>query len=526
MGIRLRHWAVLMSLSLTTSMNANAQIRAFERLVNPGPLVSVHAEYESDCSSCHVQFDRGRQRQLCLDCHTEIAEDLATGTGFHTLSPDVGERECGTCHTDHGGRDADIVGLDVDRFDHDLTDFKLLGSHIEVECESCHLPEQTFHEAALECVSCHRDDDRHMGHLGDACADCHTETAWDDVTFDHEVEAGYALIGKHAETACAGCHVDEQYDNMSTECVSCHRNDDTHLGTNGIECQNCHTAVDWTQSLFDHFKTTGFALSGGHSGLDCESCHTGNKFEHSLSQDCWDCHADDDAHMGINGRACNDCHQVTEWLDTTFLHNRDTGFELHDAHADLACESCHLEPTAVALPATTCFGCHADDDPHAGQLGETCDGCHGQLEFTSGLRFDHDLTAFPLLGRHDEIECEDCHATKAFHDAGNQCVDCHVADDVHESRLGADCGYCHTPIDWLQWTFDHDRLTGFALDGAHAGLDCHACHRERVAATADISLPLECGSCHRSDDIHDGEFGRDCEQCHTTESFGVLREIR
>jgi hypothetical protein len=35
-----------------------------------------------------------------------------------------------------------------------------------------------------------------------------------------------------------------------------------------------------------------------------------------------------------------------------------------------------------------------------------------------------------------------------------------------------------------------------------------------------------CGSCHRRDDVHDGEFGDDCAECHTTSSFrdlGVLR---
>jgi hypothetical protein len=517
---------VLCGGGLATAMSAHAQFRAFERLVMPGPLVASHAEYEADCAQCHVQFNRSQQRTLCLDCHEEIAEDFATGTGFHSLSPDVGQRECSQCHTDHTGRDTDILGLDIESFDHDLTDFHLLGKHAEVECEGCHLPNLTFHDAELDCVSCHRDDDQHRGNLGDDCAACHAETAWTDVTFDHEAETMYALLGKHAETDCVSCHIDEQYESTSTYCVSCHREDDTHKGTNGTECQNCHTALDWAEVLFNHFEATGFALSGGHSGLDCDNCHTGNKFEQSLSQDCYDCHADDDAHMGVNGRMCNDCHRVTEWLDTTFDHNRDTDFALHDAHADLTCDGCHLEPVALALPATDCFGCHADDDPHAGQLGEACQTCHGELEFTVGVRFDHDLTAFPLLGRHEEIDCEDCHATKAFHDADDQCVDCHIEDDVHEARFGADCAFCHTPLDWQRWTFNHSTQTDFVLDGSHAGLDCHACHRNRVATTAAITLATNCGSCHRSDDVHDGEFGQDCEQCHTTESFGALREVR
>jgi hypothetical protein len=236
------------------------------------------------------------------------------------------------------------------------------------------------------------------------------------------------------------------------------------------------------------------------------------------------CHREDDAHAGVNGAMCQDCHRVTEWLDVSFDHARDAQFALRGAHADVACESCHVEPVAVALPATQCFGCHADDDPHERQLGESCDGCHGEAAWTEEVRFDHDRARFPLLGKHDAAVCEDCHATPAFLDAPEQCVDCHLEDDVHERRLGGDCATCHNPNDWLAWSFDHDTQTSFALTGRHDGLDCHACHREPVDGA--ITLAGTCGSCHRRDDVHRGEFGDDCAQCHTTTSFRDLRELQ
>jgi hypothetical protein len=166
------------------------------------------------------------------------------------------------------------------------------------------------------------------------------------------------------------------------------------------------------------------------------------------------------------------------------------------------------------------------DDPHAGQLGETCDGCHSDTEptWSSGVRFDHDLASFPLLGKHDALVCDDCHATPAFHDADDECIACHAADDVHERRLGNDCAQCHNPNDWLAWVFDHGAQTDFALTGAHDGLSCQACHREPV--TDAIVLDTTCAACHRRDDVHRGEFGQDCGQCHTTESFDELRELR
>jgi hypothetical protein len=84
---------------------------------------------------------------------------------------------------------------------------------------------------------------------------------------------------------------------------------------------------------------------------------------------------------------------------------------------------------------------------------------------------------------------------------------------------------CHNPNDWRLSTFDHDLQTDFALTGAHDGVDCRGCHRE-PAVDGVLRPSSSCGSCHRRDDVHDGEFGADCGACHTTSSFrdvGVLR---
>jgi hypothetical protein len=509
-----------------SGMSVNAQIDIFERLVMPGPLISDHAEYESECASCHVRFSRTSQRTLCLDCHTEIAADFQAVTGFHGLSPDVGDRECAACHTDHEGRNADVLGLVEETFDHDLTRFPLRDSHLETDCADCHVQDALFHAAETECVSCHLEDDQHMGSLGEVCSDCHRETEWPDAFYDHELGSGYALTGAHGDLSCVSCHVGEQYVETPTTCVGCHREDDSHMGMNGTECQDCHTTINWEESTFDHFATTSFALVDSHSGLTCESCHEGNKFEVETSDECVGCHLEDDAHDGVNGNECQECHRETEWLDVRFDHAVDAEFPLNGAHADLECASCHLAPVADSLPAMSCVGCHDEDDPHEMQLGDDCGQCHAELTWTDDLRFDHDVTQFPLLGTHRQVACEDCHETHAFLDAAEECIDCHVEDDIHEARFGAECSLCHTPVDWLAWRFDHDVETDFPLDGAHEDLDCHGCHREAVEFTADISLSSGCASCHRGDDVHRGEFGDECAECHRTTSFSDLREIR
>jgi hypothetical protein len=527
-NVRTQGWwfGLVVAAAICMANGVHAQVSSLERLVMPGPVSAAHADTESTCAACHAPFSRGEQNALCLECHEDVARDITNSAGFHGRDAGVVGVQCSTCHAEHEGRDHDILGLDEDNFDHDLTSFPLLGKHAEVMCVDCHAEDaKNYHAAETTCNACHADDDQHKGNLGTECAECHSETAWTDTHFDHEMTTDYALTGKHAEITCVSCHVDEQYEDTPDTCFGCHAEDDSHDGLNGRECQECHTTRNWQDTLFDHLVRTGFALSGAHDGLECASCHEGSRIDANISSECIACHREDDSHDGINGIVCNDCHRPTEWLDVTFDHNRDTDFALHTAHADLECAECHVEPVAVAVPSTICFDCHADDDPHSGQLGESCDSCHSdtQTAWPEGVRFDHDLTRFPLLGKHDTLECDDCHATRAFHDAEETCIECHVEDDVHERRLGNACETCHNPSAWLAWTFDHDTQTDFALTGAHEGLDCHSCHREPVETA--IVLSTTCASCHRSDDAHDGEFGPDCEQCHTTESFSALKEL-
>jgi hypothetical protein len=525
-GRRLLYIAVALG-SFVSISDATAQVRAFERLIMPGPLATAHAQYEQDCGSCHVRFARESQTQLCQDCHKEIARDLAARTGFHGRSPDVVGKDCSVCHSDHKGRDADIRGLDPLKFDHGITDFALVGKHAALKCADCHVPGRPFHDAKTECGSCHQKDDRHHGNLGEACAECHSETAWREVRFDHERTAHYSLTGAHAKVQrCAACHVDEHYKGTPDSCIGCHRAADKHMGRNGPNCQDCHSTTDWKHALFDHFQRTNFALRGGHSGLACEACHRSNRYETKLPTDCHGCHAADDRHAGRNGPKCADCHQVSKWADVTFDHERDAHFALHGAHAALKCAQCHAERVDAAKPAKDCIGCHRADDPHAGQLGERCGSCHGEVDWKESVRFDHGLSRFPLLGKHRDVQCDGCHETPKFHDAKRECVECHRDHDAHKRALGNDCALCHNANDWLAWSFDHAKQTRFALDGAHAGIECGSCHRRAVSAAAEIKLDTACLSCHRKDDAHAGEFGPQCERCHTTESFKQLRVLR
>jgi hypothetical protein len=147
----------------------------------PGPLSAAHAAKpgETDCSACHAAPGKIAPAK-CLVCHTEIATRIAAQTGFHR---DKGE-DCAVCHAEHGGREANIVPLDIAGFDHAETGADLQGAHLNVKaCDTCHttsnsLP-RTYAKSYLfkvpGCRACHTPP--HPGRQ-DQCQDCHGQSDW------------------------------------------------------------------------------------------------------------------------------------------------------------------------------------------------------------------------------------------------------------------------------------------------------------------------------------------------------------
>ena len=107
--------ALLALLALT------AHADTVESVLSPGPVIEGHAKLEGDCKNCHVRFKKSAQQGLCMDCHEDVAKDVARHMGFHGRL-EKKQQDCRRCHTDHKGRHVDITGLDPNRFDHKLTD--------------------------------------------------------------------------------------------------------------------------------------------------------------------------------------------------------------------------------------------------------------------------------------------------------------------------------------------------------------------------------------------------------------------
>ncbi len=511
---------VVVSTALLVSSPAAAQI---ETLVMPGDVIENHAEFEAECSNCHEAFNRSGQRKLCLDCHEDVASDIEDAAGFHGRDTNASTETCASCHTDHEGRNAEIVVLDKTRFDHTLTDFELHGKHAKAQCGDCHASGERYRDAPGDCFACHEKDNVHDEFLGQQCGDCHTADGWLDVAFDHD-QTGFLLVGGHADAACLDCHADQTFQDTPTTCYGCHADDDIHNGLSGTQCDSCHSPHSWTDTSFDHARDTRFALEGSHASLACGDCHSDEPFADELEPACVSCHVDDDEHDGHFGERCESCHRSDDWSRVRFNHEADTGHLLLGAHSATECESCHVEPVFDVALQSDCLSCHRDDDAHDGTQGIHCDDCHNEVNWQDDVFFDHGLTRFPLLGVHARTECGDCHDSHVFSDAPTACVDCHQADDYHDGRFGSECASCHNPVDWSQWQFDHDVQTRFSLDGAHEDVACDACHRSSL--DDQWRLGDSCGGCHRNDDVHDGEFGPDCGRCHSSDTFTDVRSIR
>jgi len=565
-----------------------ALAQGIESVLAPGKLSKAHVKWEDECKQCHVKFDRTAQDRLCVECHSKtVGADLRDKVGYHGR---MTAQTCRTCHTEHKGRDLDLAAFDKQRFDHAVTDFALRGGHQKAECAKCHEPARKYREAPHDCYACHKKDDVHKASLGPKCADCHTENSWKEAKFDHN-KTRFPLLDKHADVKCADCHKDKNYRETPHACYACHKKDDDrkgHKGQFGEKCETCHTAKLWKSSIFNHDTETKYALRGKHRTIRCVDCHTsgniykvkpasdcyachkkddkhkeslgkecGNchserdwkekaKFDHNKSafpllgkhvdveckachkstmfkeapKDCYACHKKDDTHKGSLGQACEKCHNERDWKTTSFDHSK-TDFPLLGKHQKTECAACHKSTNYKEAP-KDCYACHKKDDKHEGQQGRACGDCHDEKAWKPAPKFDHGLSKFPLLGKHVQVECKACHTSGAlFKQAKSDCYSCHMKDDKHKKTLGQACETCHNARSWKEWDFDHDKRTKFALDGKHKGLACSTCHNRptngRVLAVA------QCVSCHAKDDVHDGSYGRQCQQCHISSSFKAFR---
>ena len=211
---------------------------------------------------------------------------------------------------------------------------------------------------------------------------------------------------------------------------------------------------------------------------------------------------------GGDATQCAACHKTEGWEKVRFNHDP-TGFPLRGAHTVVTCNGCH--PRGFDTPvANTCAGCHRDR--HAGEFGGQCEGCHDDRSWRPLFQADaHRRTAFPLVGKHGLIPCQQCHGNmrdRTFVGAPLRCVSCHQRDfdrtrttmvDHATAGFSTECQTCHNT--WRFWPARapaHDLC--FRINrGPHRNVRCLGCHTSLPTAAftgACMTGTFSCTGCH------------------------------
>lgn len=525
---RVRFILILFSVSVFT---LKAQL-------SPGPLSDPHAHLEglSNCTQCHVLGNKVLNEK-CLKCHIEIEERITLQKGYHA-SVEVKGKDCFTCHSDHNGKNFQLIHIDVEKFDHNLTGFSLTIPHSKKTCKDCHdtpyITDQvikrkkfTYLGVKTDCLNCHAD--YHKKTLSSTCLNCHDSESFKTAPkFNHDL-AKFKLTGKHNNVDCVKCHKVELHDGNKFQnfigiqfdnCNKCHK--DPHSNKFGQNCRQCHTEESFlvvkNGQKFDHDKTN-FKLEEKHLSVSCTECHK-KKLTDPVKHDlCTDCHTDYHNKQFVkNGFEpdCSHCHTVkgfTPSLYTIEQHNQ-TGFPLNGSHCAEPCFECHRkqEKWNFREVGINCKDCHQDIHQNLIQSKyypeADCKTCHNDSRW-SEVTFNHENTGFDLSGKHLVQECRLCHfkqdingiAQQKFKGLSQLCSDCHIDNHFRqfEKDGSTNCKECHDTKDWKASEFNHNN-TDFKLDGKHINVQCEKCHKQQKEGSIIYVRykikDFKCESCH------------------------------
>lgn len=211
------------------------RLRSFNHDQTAYPLRGKHRDVK--CRECHVptrkryktepfrrkgryQFP-GFERRQCITCHENIHK------------PSRGDN-CKKCHTVYGWKNADGYHKD----------FTLVGAHLKLSCDNCHINDRMLKGSSEDCRACHIEEDVHNGQLNQ-CSDCHRQNFWQVTSFNHNTTR-FPLIGSHRLVDCRSCHGQGVYQGLPQDCVSCHFQDAArveqplHSSARFQQCENCH----------------------------------------------------------------------------------------------------------------------------------------------------------------------------------------------------------------------------------------------------------------------------------------------
>jgi hypothetical protein len=422
------------------------------------------------------------------------------------------------------------------------------------KCETCHSAGKGVPNA--KCNACHEPIAKAEAagsglhgrkFKGQPCAKCHSDhhgrgfamIRWDPKAFNHD-DTGWPLRGDHAGTPCASCHKTKSYIGLAQACTSCHK--DPHENRFGSKCLTCHDEADWNDlrlNGFDH-GLSRYPLRGAHATVKCADCHRGSppKYKAIEFSKCTDCHKD--PHLGKLGQTCEGCHSEADWHKIALKAGAHPWLSLANGHARTVCAKCHDRGNLQAPSrGRACVGCHAP--VHEADFGKRCENCHEAVLWLGMARkvglSAHAKTAYPLLGKHDEVPCAGCHRPALPRNARyrelafKRCNDCHA--DAHAGRFqprdNGECRACHSESGFRPALFGValHATTPFPLAGHHVAVACSKCHQKEPTQGRRLDWTLSktaCADCHENP--HGNQFAKEmqqsgCATCHTPMDWDI-----
>lgn len=285
----------------------------------------------------------------------------------------------------------------------------------------------------------------------------------------------------------------------------------------------------------------------GHTEFknSCFKCHA---IFSSISSACLDCHEkiDEKIKKEIGFHATMDKKKVKKCLKCHSDHSGERYLVIDDARTDEEL----MQDIARVYEKNKIPAKRIPKEPRKGygDLWKNVDQENFDLAaFVKELekKFDHNLTGYPLTGKHREVKCEKCHSSlKEFKESDKNgifpdftmkqaakkefCFSCHKKDDKgkkgHKGKYGKDCGSCHltggAPGSKKGFKIlrskirEHHKDKKHKLEGKHAKTECQKCH-ERTPLKKKKE-ETTCFACHEPIDkkIHKKSLGKKCEECH------------
>jgi hypothetical protein len=206
------------------------------------PLTGAHTT--TLCADCHENGYTGTTT-ICSECHEADFNQATNPNHVELAIPD----DCESCHTTNPNWQPALFPVHNEYY-------PLVGAHSQIaaDCFVCH--EGNYNSTPSTCYGCHADDynqtndpPHQTAQFPTDCELCHTQTAWEPSTFNHDALYFPIYSGEH----------EDEWD----QCSDCH----TNPGNYAIfDCLGCH---DQASTDREHDEVTGYI----YNSIACLDCH-------------------------------------------------------------------------------------------------------------------------------------------------------------------------------------------------------------------------------------------------------------